>query len=315
MSGRAQTEAIGVVTVTAVVLLLAFTVGFAVVGSMTNGESTAPALGDYSFDADGTAVSVTHASGDAVPLSDLSLVVRGPNGSTSRPFTAGTLADGGAVFRPGSTWRYDAFPFPFDRAVELELLVLHGPSGTVVDRTTVRVGSASTPTDSPTPTATQTATPTSTPTPTATPTPVPTPPEVQSFEATNPDRRNVRVELRTDERLSDLRVVLYRGDDERAVRTLTRGQFAESGDGPYTYVATTPVARSGSYRVVLESATNDAGADAGDGRTRRVDVDADDHGRWWDRWWDWWDDWWGGDDQGDDDEGGWWDGGWNWWPW
>ena len=305
------------VTVTAVVLLLAFTVGFAVVESMTNAESTASALGDYRFDADGTAVSITHASGDAVPLSDLSLVVRGPNGSTSRPFTAGTLAGGGAVFRPGSTWRYDAFPFPFDRAAELDLLVVHGPSGTVVDRTTVRVGSASTatPTDAPTPTATDT--PTSTPT--ATPTPVPTPPDVQSFEATNPDRRNVRVKLRTEGRLSGLRVVLYRGDGERAVKTLARGQFAESGDGPYTYVATTTVDRSGSYRVVLESATNDAGADAGDGRTRRVDVDGDDHYGWWDRWWDWW----GGDGdggnddgQGDgDDGGGWWDGGWNWWPW
>ncbi|QLG28333.1 type IV pilin [Halorarum halophilum] len=212
MSGRAQTEAIGVVTVTAVVLLLAFTVGFAVVESMSNAESTAPALGDYRFDADGTAVSVTHAGGDAAPLSDLSLVVRGPNGSTTRPFTAGTLAGGGAVFRPGSTWRYGAIPFPFDRAVELDLLVVHGPSGAVVDRTTVRVGSGptATPTDSPTPTATSTATPTDKPT--ATSTPVPTPPEVQFFEATNPDHKNVRVELRTDERFSDLRVVLYRGD-------------------------------------------------------------------------------------------------------
>ncbi len=175
-------------TLTVVAVLVSGTVGV-VVGSVTDADAGSATYGDYRFDANASGVSVTHAGGDAVPLSALSLVLRGPNGSASVTFVDGTLADGGTAFEPGSTWRYAAAPFPFDGPAELDLLVVHRPSETVVDDATVGVGppaSSSPPppvsttgptsTRSPEPTATPSPEPTATPTATPTQSPTPAPP-------------------------------------------------------------------------------------------------------------------------------------------
>ena len=323
MFARAQTEAVGVLTLTVVVVLLTATVGFVVVESVASADSAPSALGDYRFDATATGVAVTHAGGNPAPLSELALLVRGPNGTTSSPFTVGTLTGGGSAFEPGSTWRYAGAPFPVRGVAELDVLVVHRPSETVVDWATVRVGTRATATPTSTPTDTPTSTPTATPTATPEPTATPAPPRVATFEATNPHGREIRVELATDERLADVRVVVRRSSDGSAVATLTRAAFVESGDGPYAYAATTTVKRAGNYRVVLETARAETGPDVGNGRTRRVHVD-DGDGDWSDDWWGdggWWDGdgWWGGDDPEEDDS--WWDD-WlggddheDWWPW
>lgn len=174
MFERAQTETVGIVLVTALVILLTSTMGFVVVESMMEADSRAP-FGDYRFDATETGISVTNAGGESIPLSELALVVVSSGDSENVSFTEGSLTDGGTIFQPGVTWRYGGESVSYNHTVELDLLVVHRPSGTVVDQETVTVeASPEMPTETPT------VTPSPPPAPTGTPTSTPTPPETQT---------------------------------------------------------------------------------------------------------------------------------------
>lgn len=163
----------------------------------------------------------------------------------------------------------------------LRYMTLSGESGDLTDASGSSISAAGsigvapvwtgadTSTPTPTPTASPTPSPTATPTPTPVPTPEPTPtatatptpaptaspdpaPSVRDFHASNPSELTIGVRFESNQRLSDIRVVVTGPSSA----TLTEADFSETGSGPYTYTTTTSVSSAGEYGVTLELAAN-----------------------------------------------------------
>jgi hypothetical protein len=83
-------------------------------------------------------------------------------------------------------------------------------------------------------------------------------PTVQRFELTNPSGNTLRVELDTDESLSEITAELRDGSGT-LVTTLTRSDFSQNQNGgTFTYRASTTVNANGNYTAVLNNAKDRA---------------------------------------------------------
>ncbi|MFB6303610.1 MAG: PKD domain-containing protein [Haloferacaceae archaeon] len=96
-------------------------------------------------------------------------------------------------------------------------------------------------------------------------------PRIDDFAATNPAGRNVTVEFTSSDPLTDIAVEVTGPESF----TLTEADFAESGDGPYRYAATTTVSADGTYTATLTRAENADGVDGSDGQQDSVTVETE----------------------------------------
>ncbi|WP_284032912.1 hypothetical protein [Halobaculum lipolyticum] len=310
MSDRAQSEVVGVVAATAVVVAVTATVGLAFVESAAPSDRELTPIGEVDFERAGADLAVVHRGGDALATGRIRFVVAGD------PYPAAgvdvdALADG--RFEPGE--RLTVPGALANRSGGVRVLLVHAPTGGVVDddRLVLPAEATPAPTPTPSPTATATATPTATPEPTPTPAP-PDPPTVETFDADGDDDR-IAVEVEADTALATL-AVRVRDDAGEVVARLDRDDFASAGDDgdDGEYEAAVSV-ESGEYTVEFVGAADAAGTAAVGATDDTLDdrhVDVDDDRNWWDWWGEWWDGWWD-----DDEDDGWWGGGddGNWWDW
>lgn len=137
---RAQSEVVGDILLVGTVVLVASTLGLAIVGGVGTEETT---LADV--DADATVgtnrTTITHSGGDSIRASNLRVLV-GVNGSavTDRPRNDTASAGvGDGRFGPGDVWAYD-----LDRRVTnetvLRVLVADNATETVVADETFEPG-------------------------------------------------------------------------------------------------------------------------------------------------------------------------------
>ena len=96
-----------------------------------------------------------------------------------------------------------------------------------------------------------------------------TAPTVSDFSASNPSGQTVTVSLNATEPLSTLSVDVTNAAD----RTLTVGEFTQSGSGPYTYTATFDEGTDGVYDASLVSAADAAGNDGAGSESASIEVD------------------------------------------
>lgn len=122
---RAQSEAVGVMLLTGVVVIAALMVGAAII-AQTGGDD-GPTT-DLVLDVTASDVVLTHNGGDTLVLAELTVVLDA--GGAERRFTpdAANTSDGDARLRPGDRiQRAHGFS-----SGDLGVLVVHDPSNTVV---------------------------------------------------------------------------------------------------------------------------------------------------------------------------------------
>lgn len=100
---RAQSESVGVVLLTVVVVLSVTTVGTVVFAQVQGTETT---RADLAVTVARDGVTVTHAGGDSIPLPDLVVVVRNDSDTLRPTVTAAGVVQGDddATFDPGERW-------------------------------------------------------------------------------------------------------------------------------------------------------------------------------------------------------------------
>ncbi|GAB7013781.1 type IV pilin [Halolamina salina] len=169
MSTRAQSESIGIILLTAVVVVTVGTAGSIVLADV-GGEETTRA--DLSVEIADEGVSVAHNGGESVAFDDLRVVVRHGNETWRPPMNGSGLLDNdsNARFDAGERWVWSQ---PLDTSEITVVQVFDRRTGTLLaeERRYPTVESSLTPTATPNETATATVTVTSTGTPTATPAP------------------------------------------------------------------------------------------------------------------------------------------------
>jgi PKD repeat protein len=132
---RAQSETVGVVLLTGVVLLVAVGVGGVVVSNVVSQAEDAPSV-NVEGQATTQYVTIDHAGGDGLATADVAVVL---DGARRERYSLGSftqrVGDDGSRFEPGDTWR---------RANDVDggrirILVVHEPSNTVLDEVAVTV--------------------------------------------------------------------------------------------------------------------------------------------------------------------------------
>lgn len=103
-------------------------------------------------------------------------------------------------------------------------------------------------------------------------TPETTGPSISNFSLSNMSGRELQVSLESDSTLATIRVSVNGPD----ATVLTKEDFDETGDGPYTYEATLTVESGGEYTAVLEEAADEDGADGADGESVGISVGSPD---------------------------------------
>lgn len=125
-SFRGQSEVVGVVLVTVLIVLLVGLVGPVIV---TVAESSGPTVA-FDFEVTETEVTLTHDGGDALSVDDVTVILRTEYG-TVRPTLSADRGDAVDVddgrFGPGDTWIH-AHP----GGDVVTVTVVHDPSGTVL---------------------------------------------------------------------------------------------------------------------------------------------------------------------------------------
>ena len=98
---RAQSETIGVILLTAVIVLLVGGFGIVYLGAAGSGSNTGPIV-DASVNATADRISITHAGGESVAIGDLEVVVRSDDANERYAIDAANVTgDGDARFEPG----------------------------------------------------------------------------------------------------------------------------------------------------------------------------------------------------------------------
>lgn len=100
-----------------------------------------------------------------------------------------------------------------------------------------------------------------------------TPPTISNFSAANPSGQDVEVSFDSDEQLGGSSGDIDVGISGAESGSLARGDFSESGTGPYTYTATYAGSTDGDYTATLNTAQDSAGNDGASGQTSTVTVD------------------------------------------
>lgn len=133
-SARGQSEVVGVILVTAVVLVLVTLIGAAILFQWESETEDEPRTAIES-ELDATTLTLRHQGGDRLPAASVRVALRG-NASADVALT--DFSDGaGYRFEPGSTWRHDAFATDIEGVVVV--LVIHDPSNTVLHEETHEV--------------------------------------------------------------------------------------------------------------------------------------------------------------------------------
>ena len=131
--GRAQSEVVGVVFLTAVVAALALTVGAAVIAGSTGGD--ADPTTDFVLEVTASDALLSHNGGDVLDLSALTVILE--RDGTDQRFTPAPAdtSDGDARFAPGDRISY-AHGYA---GGDVTVVVVHRPSNTVVFEETAPV--------------------------------------------------------------------------------------------------------------------------------------------------------------------------------
>ncbi|WP_158853864.1 LamG-like jellyroll fold domain-containing protein [Halorhabdus sp. CUG00001] len=123
MAHRAQSDVIGVILLTAVIVILSVLVGVVTLGTVDTTDNPAANLG---VDVNGTELTISHLGGTSFARGDISIVLR--DGSTQRlTLTSFTGGDGGDSFSPGEQLFYT-----HGLTDSVRVLVVHDPSNTVL---------------------------------------------------------------------------------------------------------------------------------------------------------------------------------------
>jgi len=138
---RAQSETLGVLLVTTVVILAVGSFGVFYLGSVSDRADASGPLIDAEVNVTGDRISVHHVVGESVDTTDLSVLLRNDSQSERYAFDPGNVTgDADGRFEPSEE---------FDRAHGfasggvLDVLVIHEPSNTVVERVRVDVAPGS----------------------------------------------------------------------------------------------------------------------------------------------------------------------------
>lgn len=135
LRNRSQSEVIGVVVLTGVVVSLTVLVGILIIPDVVS--NTSEPLIDLDAEATSNQVTVTHAGGDAVDTDDVLIVLRAS--STEQHQLSSFTQDRGSDstrFEAGDEWTRS-----HNTADErMEVLLVHEPSNAVLDRETIDVG-------------------------------------------------------------------------------------------------------------------------------------------------------------------------------
>lgn len=126
-SERAQSEIVGTVLLVGVVVVTTATLGAGLLGSV---QPDRDPVADVSGEVTADRISLTHAGGDAMAASALTVVVRTDAGDARIPFADGTLSGPDPErFEPGETWTKSS-SFPAGERVRVYLV--HAPTNVVV---------------------------------------------------------------------------------------------------------------------------------------------------------------------------------------
>lgn len=136
-TGRAQSETIGVLLMTGVVILLVATIGFAMTSNVMSQMETGPQI-TIKGEATQDDLTIQHAGGAKLEVSELDVVLRGDS-IERHPLSSFTQRRGSNAtwFESGDRWQRE-HGLSGDSA---EILIVHTPSGTVVGRTTLELQS------------------------------------------------------------------------------------------------------------------------------------------------------------------------------
>lgn len=126
-SARGQSEVVGVILLTAVVLVLVTLVGAGILFQWQSETDDDPRV-DVESELDATTLTLRHQGGDRLPAASVRVALRG-NASADVSLANFTHRPGDR-FEPGSTWRHDRFTADLGGVVTV--LVIHDPSNTVL---------------------------------------------------------------------------------------------------------------------------------------------------------------------------------------
>lgn len=132
---RGQTEGIGIVLLTAVLVIVIGTFGVFYLESIGDESGARVAL---DVEVSPTTLTVTHTGGESLATDEVVVVVRHENGTTARyPLTTGTLEGSSpGTFDVGETWTHPVSATTGDR---LRVLVVHDGTDSVPFDSTVTV--------------------------------------------------------------------------------------------------------------------------------------------------------------------------------
>jgi len=130
---RAQSEVIGIILLTAVVLILVVGAGGLFLSGLES-ETDRDPLADLESDVNATVVTLDHQGGDGFDAGDVEVVLRGDDGEFTERLDGGTFLRGSddTRFVPGDRWRSS----PHNRSGEVRLFVVDRASNTVLHEAT-----------------------------------------------------------------------------------------------------------------------------------------------------------------------------------
>jgi hypothetical protein len=105
-SSRAQSEVVGVVLLTGVIVLVVVLVGTVVLSDITTQAERGPRA-DLESTVDDTTVTIRHQGGDSFDAGTVELTVAGDTECTARLTDASVTTDTGGRFAPGTIWVFD----------------------------------------------------------------------------------------------------------------------------------------------------------------------------------------------------------------
>ena len=136
MERRAQSESIGVILLTVVVIIIT-TVGGAVVlgGVAEDADSGSAPLVYFSVEITADNVTITHAGGDVITQSELTVIVRGDDTTDRYSFDGARVGDGDGRFEPSERFLRDHNI----AGQSIQVTVVHDASNTVLARESATV--------------------------------------------------------------------------------------------------------------------------------------------------------------------------------
>ncbi|MEF8815085.1 MAG: type IV pilin [Halovenus sp.] len=133
---RAQSEVVGVVLLTAVVVVLVIGAGGLFLSSLDSDTDREP-LADLESEVNATVVTLAHQGGDEFDAGDVEVVLRGADGEFTERLDAGTFLRGAddTRFVPGDRWRSTTH----NQSGDVQLFVVDRATNTILHEATHEV--------------------------------------------------------------------------------------------------------------------------------------------------------------------------------